>query len=492
MSYATDFHLFDDHGDSQSGKLHRQLGQTLATSVAFHVLVFLVILSLHVSPIQDRPLASYQIELVDLSEQKPIPSPTPPAPPKKSPKPAPAPAPPPVSKSVPTPPPVEAPPVQVPQERLAESIAGALDQVSLPEAMPIPVPQPSVPAVSPAPEASPTPEEPLNLQAPPDAPHLVNRERPSIGSKSEAPASTKAASLAKSLQQAVESVPVPSSTHRSSVMEPAESKAASPKRSNKKESLSASRNISLPGEAPKLADSTPVAKFSDQPSEKVKRPALSEALQQAVRSVVIPDRKTLQGVKTPPATSPSPHILPTEKPAMPKMVLPPQAPKLATVESPVRPSDQSPPVPATSTPDRDELGTKIAKLTIPDVDVSQPHETLNNTPSNPVKTKTNLKVSGSSPDGNPYWGRVWGKIDQEWVAPPVTVHQGNVLQVLLEFRLERTGTVSHLTIRKTSGNEYYDLAAKRAVLAAAPLPGFPPDMTERQFTLQFQFTVNEQ
>jgi len=510
MSYATTFHLLDGPGLTQSGGIDRYFKQTLATSVAFHVLVFIVLVSIRVTPIHERPLASYQIELVDLSEPQVSPSlpqpsekkatPVTPAvsPPVEPPPPVTQEVAPPVETSPPVAPPVSPPvesppPVPVPQERLAETFSSALEEIKVPESRNIPPVPPKTPLTS-EPSASvtsPVKDQPLNMQAPPGVPELAPRDRPSVIQKPHTPSLSKSASLAKSLQQAVEAVPVPPTKHKSNQVVSAEAKAASPKRSRKMKALSASKGITLPPDAPKLAAATPLEKIPDRPSARVKKKSLSEALQQAVKSVVIPDMKAGKIAKKSPSRAAPPRQFAQRAPVMPKMVRPPQAPKLATVDPSVSRSTQATRkrVPQTK---RDELGSRIAKLAFPEVDVSQPHERLSGTTANQVKTKTQLKVSGSSPDGNPYWGRVWAKIDQEWVAPPVNVHQGHLLQVILEFRLERTGGVKNLTIQQTSGNGYYDLAAKRAVLAAAPLPGFPPDMTERHFLLQFQFTVNEQ
>jgi TonB family protein len=105
-------------------------------------------------------------------------------------------------------------------------------------------------------------------------------------------------------------------------------------------------------------------------------------------------------------------------------------------------------------------------------------------------TTTTLQVAGSSPEGTVYWGRVWSKIDREWIAPQVNIRSGRPLQVVLAFRIERDGGVKNLAIEQSSGNEYYDVAAKRAVLNATPLPPFASDMPEPFYDIQFQFTVN--
>jgi colicin import membrane protein len=57
--------------------------------------------------------------------------------------------------------------------------------------------------------------------------------------------------------------------------------------------------------------------------------------------------------------------------------------------------------------------------------------------------------------------------------------------------LDKTGQVSGIVVERTSGNEYYDLAARRAVLSANPLPSFPPDMAQSYFDAHFSFAIGE-
>lgn len=103
---------------------------------------------------------------------------------------------------------------------------------------------------------------------------------------------------------------------------------------------------------------------------------------------------------------------------------------------------------------------------------------------------TALKVPGMAPGSNAYLGRVRQRISSFWSAPPVDV-TGRAYVVIVQFRLHRNGTVSSVAIEQSSGNEYYDLAGKRAVLSAIPLPMFPPEMTESYFDAHFTFTVGE-
>jgi TonB family protein len=103
---------------------------------------------------------------------------------------------------------------------------------------------------------------------------------------------------------------------------------------------------------------------------------------------------------------------------------------------------------------------------------------------------TTLKVPGMAPGSNAYLGRVRQRISSFWNAPPVDV-TGQTYVVVVQFRLHRNGSVTGVTIERSSGNEYYDLAGKRAVLSAIPLPMFPPELTESYFDAHFTFTVGE-
>lgn len=102
-----------------------------------------------------------------------------------------------------------------------------------------------------------------------------------------------------------------------------------------------------------------------------------------------------------------------------------------------------------------------------------------------------LKVPGIAPGSNAYLARVRQRISSVWSAPPVDV-TAQVYSVVVKFRLHRNGTVSGVAVEQSSGNEYYDLAGKRAVMNAEPLPGFPPELTESYFDAHFTFTVGEQ
>jgi len=106
------------------------------------------------------------------------------------------------------------------------------------------------------------------------------------------------------------------------------------------------------------------------------------------------------------------------------------------------------------------------------------------------KPEAVIKVPGMASGFNQYLSRVQLKISSLWIAPPGDL-TGQALEVIIKFRLHRSGTVSDVTIERTSGNEYYDLAGKRAVLNADPLPAFPREMADTYLDAHFSFTVGE-
>ena len=105
-----------------------------------------------------------------------------------------------------------------------------------------------------------------------------------------------------------------------------------------------------------------------------------------------------------------------------------------------------------------------------------------------VRPDTALKIDGISRP-NQYWGRVQARIGSFWKPPQVELPDKAV--VVIKFRLERDGKVGSMLIEQSSGNEYYDLAAKRAIQSAVPLPPFTADLTESFYDAHFTFVVGE-
>jgi TonB family protein len=185
--------------------------------------------------------------------------------------------------------------------------------------------------------------------------------------------------------------------------------------------------------------------------------------------------------------------------------LPPEAPKLGKL-SPVSPLDR------VETTKRD-IAKLLDPLNVPEVQALPPTpielsvssvEVPPQVPSRPslqsaeqataapiVQPTSAIQVPGIVPGLNRYLALVQSKISRQWVAPEVNL-TGRSLQVVIKFRLDRSGVVSRVAIEKSSGNEYYDLAGTRAVLSANPLPPFPQDMSDTTVDAHFSFTVGDQ
>lgn len=98
---------------------------------------------------------------------------------------------------------------------------------------------------------------------------------------------------------------------------------------------------------------------------------------------------------------------------------------------------------------------------------------------NVVLTKREYKA----PD-NPYLAMVQRRISREWNGLSVN----DQLEAVVRFKLDRSGHISDVEIEQSSGNEYFDLEAHRAVLAATPLPAFYAGMHEDFINTHLRFS----
>ena len=216
------------------------------------------------------------------------------------------------------------------------------------------------------------------------------------------------------------------------------------------------KGIELPPDAPKLGDFSP----TDRPKKQQESPA------PAVSKLKLPDVPVAQEIKEPP-----------KKPAEVR-------PKASLSEDVNR--------------ELEEELSKIKKVELPKeskpAPVEPPAKAVAQREAKTPSVKavdTTLKVPGIAPGSNVYLAQVRHQISSRWSAPPVDV-TAQVYSVVVKFRLYQDGKVSGVAIEKSSGNEYFDDAGKRAVINAEPLPGFPPELKESSFDAHFTFTVGEQ
>lgn len=207
-------------------------------------------------------------------------------------------------------------------------------------------------------------------------------------------------------------------------------------------------------------------------------------------------RDLMKGIELPPDAPKFGDFSPTEKPKKAQLKLPDVPVASDTKEPASKPADVKPrpSLAEDLSKELDEELKKLKKVELPrpapvePAPKPAPHQTAK-APS--VKAvETTLKVPGMAPGSNAYLARVRQRISTFWSAPPVDV-TGQTYVVVVQFRLHRNGSVTGVAIERSSGNEYYDLAGKRAVISAIPLPMFPAEITEPYFDAHFTFTVGE-
>jgi outer membrane biosynthesis protein TonB len=163
----------------------------------------------------------------------------------------------------------------------------------------------------------------------------------------------------------------------------------------------------------------------------------------------------------------------------------PEAPRLGEYRpAPVPPVAQT--KPQEKQPSLSELAKQLEQVQRP-----QPKAAVASKPKPVAKPVTAIQVSGDESGLSRYLAIVQNKISEQWVAPPMDA-ENRSYQVVIKFRLHRSGRISDVVVERESGNGYYDDAGRRAVLSVGPLPSFPPYVTEEMLETHFSFTVGEE
>ena len=521
MSYAGHVNLITplDFPVQFDGRLKRML----ATSLVAHAVLLFGLMSVQYAPIMQHPLAAYHVDLVTLPypevtfprEKLPTVKQATSSPLMKPPTASPAlmPVSPktaqPLNKSGPPTPvfpePSSAAVVPVQAERVTQAIVDAVKRVVVPESRKV---------VSMANASSMTMtnkqqvpfrkrevvHQTIPFPAVPQLPQLSARKGVPK-ERSPLPSAPSPHSFAKTLKQVVQSVVVPP-------QKPEMRKAQIPSPLSLKSDIIVPQpnsataifpSMTTLSRVPQLAKVTQVPTPTEIQPRQRPHNRVSDSLKHVVQSVKVPEIKKSHVSHAKEKQAVPGRILPLrETPTMPRkelegIVMPSKISKLAEVErtNVWKSFSEKPSAILPQTAEPDALEQKIAKLVIPNVQVLEaPHSLGKPAELGGQHTATILKVSDSSLEGHSYWARVWSKIDREWIASRVDIRSGEPVRVVLAFRVERTGTVKNLAITQPSGNDYYDLAAKRAVLNATPLPPFAATMPELYYDMQFQFTIN--
>lgn len=165
--------------------------------------------------------------------------------------------------------------------------------------------------------------------------------------------------------------------------------------------------------------------------------------------------------------------------------LPPEAPaEEATVESPPAPPKVEEPTPAESIPEEPKPRRTRPKLPPPtpeksleekiaerlnEQDQTRPQEEPRTTPvrTTPAATTT-IKASQVTPSW--YLSVIRGKVSSNWDQPSARLLAEERLTVVVSFRIGEDGSVSGITVRRSSGRSTVDQSAGNAVRDSTPFP----------------------
>jgi protein TonB len=187
------------------------------------------------------------------------------------------------------------------------------------------------------------------------------------------------------------------------------------------------------------------------------------------------------------------QVVMVELPPAPEPAPPSPPPPAAPVVVPPPPKHQSKPLP----PLRHAV-TKPAlpppKPTIPRAEPEAPsHPTVSPPIPSPVTPTVGTpvvrpKIDAPEFDCSTYCPGFQRKVESQWSPPPEPT-QGSAPAVVV-FTIHRDGSVDGVEIETRSGNFYFDQAALRAVLQAAPLPPLPYSFADPTLRVHLSFTVD--
>ncbi len=112
-------------------------------------------------------------------------------------------------------------------------------------------------------------------------------------------------------------------------------------------------------------------------------------------------------------------------------------------------------------------------------------------------TKKAESAAGSStgiPSGaaaQQYYSLLWQKIQDAWLIPSNMADASYGYETVVSITIHKDGTVTGISVEKSSGNIYFDQTAIRAIKKAAPLPPFPPSWLQQSIDIGLKFSCKE-
>ncbi len=88
-----------------------------------------------------------------------------------------------------------------------------------------------------------------------------------------------------------------------------------------------------------------------------------------------------------------------------------------------------------------------------------------------------------------YLGLVKARISRHFNPTRLGFRENAVISCVMHFNIARNGSISQVTVEHSSGIDVFDREARRAVLAAHPLPKLPPKFNSSTLGITFVFNL---
>lgn len=194
------------------------------------------------------------------------------------------------------------------------------------------------------------------------------------------------------------------------------------------------------------------------------------------------------------APPPVPAINPNPPPPAPQPPAP-QKPKLAfeSVGAGYNASNPNPVVPDPRGRYQNPLASGGGATMVGDAGASDLNAPGINSTASPGRSGSNLQLLSDAKgvDFRPYLIQVLTAVRRNWLAIlPDGARMGQHGRVLIQFAIDRNGSVPKVVIAEGAGADALDRAAVAAISASYPFPPLPVDYKGDQIRLQFAFSYN--
>jgi TonB family protein len=97
----------------------------------------------------------------------------------------------------------------------------------------------------------------------------------------------------------------------------------------------------------------------------------------------------------------------------------------------------------------------------------------------------------SGPAAEEYYASLWQKIHDAWLVPSSMAASSYGYETIIAITIHKDGTITDMSVEKSSGNIYFDQTAIRAIKKASPLPPFPPSWLQNNMDIGIKFSCKE-